>query len=103
MTNQWLSKTVMKIHEGCGGLIRWVEAYDDPHTGFTGDCLECSSDKIPVERMIPVELPRQMIATDLHNQLDIEDLRDLEWNEDATFDENQEQIRTELEIEVEMT
>lgn len=94
---RWESNSVLKLHEGCGGLVRWVEAYDDPHVGYTGECLECSSDRLPVEHIIPVEIDDGRTATDLYNDADVETLRELEWDDTTAWDANQDRLREAIE------
>lgn len=94
----WESNTHLKIHEGCGGLVRWVEAYDDPHTGFTGECLECGEQRIVVERIIPIEVPPGEIGIELFNRSDIGDLRALTWDQSDDYRENQRRLADELGI-----
>ena len=102
MTDQWLSNAVMKVHESCGGLVRWVEAYDDPGVGFVGECLECGEDRIVVERIIPVNVPKGHTSIEVHNEHEIETLRELEWDDTATWSANQDRLQSELGIKEEV-
>lgn len=90
---KWESNAFAKIHEGCGGLVRWVEAFDDPHVGYTGECLECGDERVVIEDIIPIRCPDGKIATDVVNAADIGTLRDLSWDADADWDENQERLQ----------
>ena len=44
-----------KIHEGCGGIVRWVEAVHWKGVGYYGECLHCGEDHLTVEEIIPLE------------------------------------------------
>lgn len=92
----WESNAYAKIHEGCGGLVRWVEAYDDPHTGYTGQCLECGREGIVIEDIIAIPCDAGEIATDVVNDVDIETLRSLRWDEGAGVDANHERLKEEI-------
>lgn len=46
-----------KIHDGCGGLVRWVEAYARPGVGWVGECLDCREENIVEERIVFVTDP----------------------------------------------
>ena len=89
---KWESNSVAKIHETCGGLVRWVEAYDDPHVGYTGECLECGKSGIVVEDIIPIELDGGEIAPDLINRVRLQKRRGLRWDEDLSWEVNQERL-----------
>jgi len=94
MTTRWSAQTHLKIHQNCGGLVRWVEAYDQPGVGFTGECVTCHTDGIPVERILPFELPDGMACVEAYNALDIEDLRGFEWDpEEHSYKEKQAEFR----------
>jgi hypothetical protein len=90
---RWRNHSVAKIHEACGGLVRWVEAVDRPGVGWTGECLDCGRENIPRERMIPLDLDSDEQAVLLVNETDREILARLEWNEDADWTENQNRLR----------
>jgi len=92
MSVQWPHTSHAKIHEGCGGLVRWVEAYNQPGVGFVGDCLGCSHEQIVVERIIPIEAPSELTGAQLVADVDRKDLADLRWDDDASFDENQDRL-----------
>jgi len=96
MSPKWESSSVAKIHENCGGLVRWVEAYDDPHIGYTGECLECGREGIVVEAIIPVECPDGAIATDVFNEADLATLRDLEWHDAEDYETNQTRLQQQV-------
>lgn len=93
MSNRWQSNEFAKIHEDCGGLVRWVEAYDDPFTGYNGECLECGEDRIVVEDIIPIRCDPDEIGMEMINDVEIETLRELEWDEDDEWSHNQERLR----------
>jgi hypothetical protein len=88
----WEKNSHAKIHEGCGGLVRWVEAIGTPGVHYTGECLECDTEGIPTEQIIPIETRDGSVGLELYNDADLETLRDLEWDEDDSFDENQERL-----------
>ncbi len=81
MSQQWDGH--VKIHEGCGGVCRWVEAVLRPGVGYHGECLACGADELPVEQMIP--MPKEMSVTEATATPDLESA---EWDDDADFDEN---------------
>jgi hypothetical protein len=96
MTNRWPPGTV-KIHEGCGGLVRWVEAVRTPGVGYYGECLECHSERVVVEDIVPV-LPDDpnINPTDVVNESDQDTLAQLDWDDDSDWDENQARFRSEV-------
>ncbi|AAM88760.1 hypothetical protein PhiCh1p87 [Natrialba phage PhiCh1] len=81
-----------KIHEDCGGVVRWVEAVDTPGVGYQGECLGCGETEIVVEAIIPIE---DLGPSDVL-ELNPADLDDLRWDYDADFDENQERLLQEV-------
>lgn len=93
MTPRWPATTHLKIHEHCGGMVRWVEAYDRPGVGFTGECLECGREGIVVESIIPIRCDSDETAVDLYNEVPIETLRDLEWDDDDEWNHNQKRLQ----------
>jgi hypothetical protein len=52
-----LQRGWVKLHAGCGGLVRYVEAYDDPHVGWTGQCCHCDRDGIVEEHIVFITEP----------------------------------------------
>lgn len=96
MSVQWPHTTHAKIHENCGGFVRWVEAHAQPGVGFVGDCLACSQTRAVVERIIPIEALPDQTGAQLVADVDREVLADLRWDDDASFDENQERIHERL-------
>ena len=94
---KWESNEVAKIHEACGGLVRWVEAFDDPHVGYTGECLECGQERVVLEDMIPIETADGEIAVDLYNSTDLETLRNLRWDDKQGWQPNQKRLREKIE------
>jgi len=82
----------IKIHEGCGGMVRWVEAIDKPGVGYFGECMNCG-DELVVEQIIPIEDIEVLEA----NRVKIDEKAELEWNDDSSWDENQEQLKQEIE------
>jgi hypothetical protein len=61
----------LKVHEGCGGIVRFVEAIDDPHVGWTGDCLHCSAASVVEEHIVFITTPA------VPGDRDLGDVRDL--------------------------
>lgn len=96
MTGPWPPGTV-KIHQNCGGLVRWVEAVCTPGVGHYGHCLECDHEEIVVEQIIPV-LPAdpEVQPTDVVNEDEEGTLAQLAWDDDADWEENQERLRSEV-------
>ena len=82
----------MKIHEGCGGLVRWVEAVNTPGVGYFGECDHCNTRRLVVEEIVPVELPDGMRYEEFVEQHDPDDYADVYWDEDADWESNQSQI-----------
>lgn len=89
---QW--EDCLKIHENCGGLVRWVEAVHDPHVGYYGNCLACGLDDIVVEQIIPIKEAKPEAGVILEK--DSSRLADLEWDDDASWNENQERLKEEV-------
>ncbi|TKX54679.1 hypothetical protein EXE43_20525 [Halorubrum sp. SS5] len=83
----------VKIHENCGGIVRWIEAIDRPGVGWTGKCTHCGERNIVVERMIPV---RGLDHSEAF-QLSTDQLRQLEWDESDTWRHNQKRLGKEVE------
>jgi hypothetical protein len=81
----------VKIHEGCGGLVRWVEAVDTPGVQWQGECLHCHSERLVIEEILPLKMRREDVPIG-----DIQTLRELEWNDETTWQNNQERISEEL-------
>lgn len=80
----------VKIHAGCGGVCRWVEAVERPHVGYTGECLFCDTTNIAVEQMIPLEdfTERQLLRVS-----PTDTLAGLEWDEHDDWESNQARLR----------
>lgn len=96
MTNRWPPGTV-KIHENCGGLVRWVEAIKTPGVGYHGECLRCHDDRIVVEDILPLLVEQDDVyPTDIRDQNDHDTLAALQWDDDADWDENQERFQQEV-------
>lgn len=96
MANIWLAqKGVLKLHQGCGGLVRWVEAFDRPCAGWTGECVRCGDTNLPRECIIPVDLPDGLRVTDVELPSEFT----FQWDESATWDENQRRVKAALEVE----
>jgi hypothetical protein len=97
-----LQRGWVKIHENCGGLVRYVEKYDDPHVGWTGECTHCETTDIVEERIVFVTEPA--IPEQSARQLALEtpasvltDLRyPLETQEREGFDAAQRELRERL-------
>ena len=96
MAPQWESNAFAKIHEGCGGLVRWVEAYDRPSVGYTGECVECGRENIPVENIIPIRADSGQTGMQLVSDVQQKTLAGLEWDDDEDFTENQALLREEI-------
>ena len=75
-----------KIHDGCGGLVRFVEAWNRPAVGWTGECLHCGSENIPEEHVVFVTdpaVPEEIgDVTELVDE-DVSDLSALEYPMDV--------------------
>lgn len=94
MTRRWPAETHLKVHRQCGGMVRWVEAFDIAGVGMTGECLECGRENVPVEEILPFGLPDGMDCCEAYDQADIEDLRAFEWPlEPEVWDDKQAEFR----------
>ena len=89
---EWPERTHLKIHEGCGGRVDWVP-HPSPAIGFTGDCNACRSGRLPIEEIIPVELPDGVTADELHQEMDTDAIKAWEWSDDLFYEDGQEEIR----------
>ena len=81
-----------KTHEGCGGVVRWVEAVETPGVGYYGECLLCGREELVIEDIIPIE---KLDPQDALNA-DPEDLEDFYWDYDALWEENQKRLLEKL-------
>lgn len=81
-----------KIHEDCGGIVRWVEAVHKPGVGWTGECLYCEEQGIVVEDMLPI---RGLDVEDAA-EVDLQTRRELEWDESDTWRHNQKRLAEEV-------
>lgn len=93
MSNTWPHTTHAKIHEGCGGYVRWVEAYDQPGVGYSGECLACGVERLPMEAIIPIRADPEQTGYQLVQDVDKDVLADLEWDDSDEFMENQKRLR----------
>lgn len=84
-------KRCVKIHEDCGGLVRWVEAVNTPGVGYVGECLECRRDRLSIEDIIPLKMRREDVPLE-----DRDTLAGLEWDHDASFADNQRRLSEEV-------
>lgn len=90
---RWPHTSHAKIHEGCGGLVRWVEPVDTPGVGFTGECCACHDTRIPTEAIIPVRADPGQTGQQLVADVDQETLAGLRWDDDSEWNENQKRLR----------
>lgn len=86
----------MKIHEQCGGLVRWVEAVETPGVGWAGHCLRCDTEGIVVEHIVPIQTESGEHPHEIVNSADLDTLADLEWDDNADWDANQTRLRQEV-------
>lgn len=97
-----LARGWAKIHEGCGGLCRYVEAVDVVGTGWTCECLHCEATNIPDECVVFVTDPAVPLGGDATTlrKADPRLLRDLsyptETQESEGFAAAQEELRDQL-------
>jgi hypothetical protein len=100
MSVHWPHHRVLKIHDGCGGLVRWVEAIDTPGVGFTGECVSCYDTDLPKERIVPVEAPA---GTDERASVlamcEPERRQYLRWDDDEDWETNQARLRAKVEAD----
>jgi len=99
MTLTWPKTTHVKIHENCGGLVRWVEALDRPAVNFTGKCQHCGEENIVRERIIPIEVRGDDEYRDQIREMPASERVELEWNDDAEWQDNQQRLAHEIEGE----
>lgn len=85
----------MKIHQGCGGLVKWTEALETPGVGYYGKCEACQTSQIVQEQIIPVDESKVDAKLLLKNK-ESDRLSDLEWVNEATWFENQERLKKEI-------
>lgn len=98
MSDRWPPGTV-KIHENCGGLVRWVEAVQTPGVGYHGDCLECDAEELVIEDILPLLTPGPNVHdVDVVNETDRETLADLKWADDLDWEANQARFREEVAV-----
>lgn len=97
MSTTWPKTSFVKVHEGCGGLVRWVEAMNKPGVHYTGQCQHCSREGIPMEQIIPLEYGTDGEFKDAIHDMTRQDREQLAWDEDADFDENQARLREQIE------
>lgn len=81
-----------KLHDGCGGIVRWVEAIQTPGVGYYGECLFCGEEHIVVEDILPVRALTPQEASDIP----VTDRRELEWDDDDTWRHNQKRLGQEV-------
>lgn len=93
MSDRWSGCT--KIHENCGGLVKWVEAVHTPGVGYFGKCEKCGRDGLVVERIIPIEKGQDELG-ELLGYGEYDKIAELSWEEDDSWDENQERLEQEL-------
>lgn len=93
---QWEHTAFAKIHEGCGGLVRWVEAIDQRGVGYTGECRGCHDQRISIEDIIPIRSDPQQTGQQLVDDVDRETLAELVWDDDAEWNDNQLRLRDEI-------
>lgn len=93
---KWTHPMFFKIHEGCGGLVRWVEAVDRPGVGWTGECQGCDTEGIVTERIIPVCTRDHADLFDQLDDLGIRQRRDLTWVDGADWETNQERLANQV-------
>lgn len=85
----------MKIHEGCGGLCKWVEAIETPGVGYYGKCMACQTNRIVVEQMIPITKAKVEAGVLLDND-DPDKLSDIKWDSDLDWEENQKRLKEQI-------
>lgn len=83
----------VKIHEGCGGIVRWVEAINTPGVGWHGECLHCGAECLPIESLLPV----RGLDMETARNASTRELRGLEWDDDDTWRHNQKRLAKEVE------
>jgi len=88
----------LKIHEGCGGQVRWVEAYETPGVGYHGECLHCDTEGLVLEDIIPVESgkAKRIVQNNAFSSEQQQALARIEWNEDQSWEKNQDRIKEAL-------
>lgn len=85
-----------KIHAGCGGRVKWVEAINTPGVGYYGKCTHCGNNTLPLEKIIPIEYAK-VEAGVLWEETKIYELAELEWDDQQSWEQNQERLKQEIE------
>lgn len=96
MSTTWPKTSFVKVHEGCGGLVRWVEAMNQPGVHYTGQCQHCGREGIPMEKMIPLEYGGDDEYENAIHDMGRREREKLSWDETASFDENQDRLEEEI-------
>lgn len=89
MSQTWPKYSHEKLHENCGGRVRWVEALDTPGVHYTGHCLHCDRDGIPMERIIAIEFGKDLELRNAIREMPLDERADLSWDDDADWAANQ--------------
>lgn len=97
MTMTWPKTSFEKVHENCGGLVRWVEALDRPAVHFTGECQHCGEENIVQERIIPIEVRDDREYRNLIRGMPESERAELEWDDDAEWRDNQKRFAQQIE------
>lgn len=96
MPGLWDGPAWVKLHEGCGGFVRWREATEIPGTGYTGECLACGACRIQREHIIPIRETRDGGDRSLRDALEAMGRGDraaLRWDDSRDHDRNQQRLR----------
>lgn len=96
MSKTWPKTSFVKIHEACGGIVRWVEALNQPGVHYTGECMHCASENIPEEHIIPLAYRGDGEYRQAIRSMDLEKRRELQWDDDADFGENQKRFAKQI-------
>lgn len=95
----WETPPWIKLHAGCGGIVRWREAVDTPGVGYFGACLRCGDRRIQREYIIPLYDDQRLENSSLRDrveQMSMEDRAALRWDPEQALDENQQRLRREV-------
>lgn len=97
MSNTWPKTSFVKVHEGCGGIVRWVEALDKPAVHYTGECRQCGREDLTREEILPIRIAESYEeARKKIRQMTVEERAKLEWDEDDEWKHNQQRLTEEV-------
>jgi|GEM_PF-5544296 len=94
MSNRW--DGCIKLHENCGGLVRWVEAVHTPGVGYFGECIGCGESDLVVEEIVPVEVPDGERIAEFKERAGGIGRDAVSWDDESDWDANQERLQEQI-------